>query len=354
MGENVVCMSGRNKLPRIPSGIPSILSDDLVQALGKGVASMLGPSVVAAADRYGVAVEDVIRFQSVRQHCLEAREKTGVQLKEAAHRLGVPQYRLRDIETGLFGSIQPDVLRRYLDLLGLSSWYAEWARSNPDLAKRIDTGNAHRAGRAKHPEPVPGEVHFHGEILAVKARIRLIRSFDQISHQYQGYTLVIAVQDSEPLRVAIGPAAHDKHRFRIGDVISGNAQPVPDPKQEWATLYKASGLKVERRGPSDQDRPPDPEGGIALPLDEYRSNGHRRLNPQTCQTACARCPWGLTMVTEIIVDHWKPWIKRWRTETHCYGPRDCPRYRAGAPRKVPGRKPGMVWIDNDIEREAEW
>jgi hypothetical protein len=59
------------------------------------------------------------------------------------------------------------------------------------------------------------------------------------------------------------------------------------------------------------------------------------------------------MATEMIVDHWKPWIKRW-TETHCLRPRDCPRYRAGAPRIVPGRKPGMVWIDNDIERENEW
>jgi hypothetical protein len=59
------------------------------------------------------------------------------------------------------------------------------------------------------------------------------------------------------------------------------------------------------------------------------------------------------MVTEIILDQWNPSRKRWRLETHCYGPKGCPRHRTGAARKVPGRKPGMVWVDNDIEREAE-
>jgi hypothetical protein len=52
------------------------------------------------------------------------------------------------------------------------------------------------------------------------------------------------------------------------------------------------------------------------------------------------------MTTEVIVDHWNPkQTTKWRVETHCYGPHDCPRYRAGRPRSVPGRKPGMVFID---------
>jgi hypothetical protein len=188
----------------------------------------------------------------------------------------------------------------------------------------------------------------------VKARIRLIRSFDEVSHQYQGYVLCLNSSGSERdevLRVAIGPAAHEKHQFQIGDVVSGKAQPVTDGNKEYADLYKVSGIKVERRGPLEQRRPADPEGGIAPPLEVYRGNGHRRLEPHTCATKCDRCPWGLTMPTEIILDQWDPSKKRWRLETHCYGPRDCPRYRAGAPRKVPGRKPWMVWVDDDVERE---
>ena len=122
-------------------------------------------------------------------------------------------------------------------------------------------------------------VDFKGEVLAVKGRIRLLRSFDQISHQYQGYTLVIGKQgDPESvIRVAVGPAAHAKHQFRIGDVVSGKGQPVADPRTEWAQLYKVSGLKLERRGPEGENRPPDPDGGIAPPLEVYRANGHRRV-----------------------------------------------------------------------------
>ena len=52
------------------------------------------------------------------------------------------------------------------------------------------------------------------------------------------------------------------------------------------------------------------------------------------------------MPTEVIVDHWNPeQATQWRVETHCYGPHDCPRYRAGRPRTVPRRKPGMVFVD---------
>ncbi len=156
-------------------------------------------------------------------------------------------------------------------------------------------------------------VQFRGEVVAVKGRIRLLRSFDQVSHQYLGYTLVLAIEGMpEVLRVAIGPAAHAKFQFRIGDIVSGEGHPVPDPKQEWASLYKISRLLVERRGPAAENRPPDQNGGIAPPLAVYRANGHRRSDPRTCQSQCTRCPWGLTMITEIIIDQWNPSKKQWR------------------------------------------
>jgi hypothetical protein len=197
-------------------------------------------------------------------------------------------------------------------------------------------------------------VAFAGEVVAVKARIRLLRSFDEVSHQYQGYTLVLRGEvggvPRDEFRVAIGPAAHEKHRFRIGDRVIGRATPVENPKTEWAEFYKAAGLTIVARGPAEQDRAADPEGGIAPPLEEYRKHGHRRLAPRTSSTSCIRCPFGLTMATEITIDKWNPSRKKWRFETHCYGPKDCPRYSAGAPRQVPGRK-GDVYVDDDVERD---
>jgi hypothetical protein len=189
----------------------------------------------------------------------------------------------------------------------------------------------------------------------VKARIRLLRSFDQKSHAYLGYTLimdgVVDGKDWIDVRVGVGQKTHEKNRFRIGDRISGQALPVEKPEKEWADFYKVSKLKVIDRGDPSEDRPADIQGGIAPPLPVYRERGHVRLDTRTYDTKCRQCPWGVVMATEIIIDQWNPSKKKWRYETHCYGPRDCPNYRPGKPRSVPGRKPGMVWVDDDYERE---
>jgi hypothetical protein len=198
---------------------------------------------------------------------------------------------------------------------------------------------------------------FTGTIVSVKARIRLIRSFDQIpTHQYQGYTLILngdvdGVSCSQ-LKVAIGPKAHEQYKFRIGDLVTGIAIPVPDPETEWAELYKVSGLTLIERTQHDA-QPPSPTGGIAPPLEQYREQGHFRLKRGICETACGQCPFGLTMPTKIILDHWNPSKVKWRFETHCYGPRGCPRYKAGPAYRVPGRKAGMVYVDDDVERAAQ-
>lgn len=190
---------------------------------------------------------------------------------------------------------------------------------------------------------------FSGRIAAAKPRIGLHRSFDQVWHSYRGYVLVL----EDGARIAVGPAAHEKHRFRIGDVVEGRAEPLPDPRTECADLYKVRGLRLLERGPASEERPADPDGGVAPPLAEYRARGHRRLDPRTYDRSCRRCPFGAVMATEIVLDQWNPDRRRWRRETHCYGPRDCPRYRAGRPRSVPGRKAGMVYVDDDVEREAQ-
>ena len=48
------------------------------------------------------------------------------------------------------------------------------------------------------------------------------------------------------------------------------------------------------------------------------------------------------MPVEIIVDHWNPTHKRYRTETFCYVPLSCRLYKAGPTGKVPGRR-GLTW-----------
>jgi hypothetical protein len=57
------------------------------------------------------------------------------------------------------------------------------------------------------------------------------------------------------------------------------------------------------------------------------------------------------MPVEMIIDHWNPSQRRYRTETFCYGPLSCSFYKPGPTRRVPGRR-GMVyeeadWVDQD-------
>lgn len=58
------------------------------------------------------------------------------------------------------------------------------------------------------------------------------------------------------------------------------------------------------------------------------------------------CIWGCKMAVEMIIDHWKPDKKRYRTESFCYGSLSCPFYMAGPNRKVPGRG-GLSYVEED-------
>ena len=198
-----------------------------------------------------------------------------------------------------------------------------------------------------------GKVVWFGVITAIQPRIRLTRSFDERSHSYLGYLLqikgTVAGADSE-FRVGVGSGAHAKHQFRIGDSIEGVGFRVSDPQLEIADIYRVSKLEIlHRSGDLDSAAP---WHRVPPPLPIYRERGHRRLATATYESKCQSCIWGCAMPVEIIVDHWNPERRRYRTETFCYGPLSCPLYRSGPTRKVPGRN-GMVheepdWLDRDL------
>ena len=58
------------------------------------------------------------------------------------------------------------------------------------------------------------------------------------------------------------------------------------------------------------------------------------------------------MAVELIVDQWNPRVRRYRSETFCYGPRSCRFYESGPARQVPGRH-GMTYTEEDwVDDEA--
>ncbi len=198
------------------------------------------------------------------------------------------------------------------------------------------------------------KISWNGTATGVQPRIRLSRSFDQSSHSYLGYVLRMdgtVGGEQREFMVAIGKAAQVKYGFRAGDQVSGESEPVEDPRTEIAGLYKTAKLEVMNR-PAAKLSPPPPWLDVPPALEVYRERGHRRLDPKRYEGKCCSCMWGATMAVEMIIDHWKPTNVKWRTETFCYGPKSCSLYRAGATRKVPGRK-GMTWEEEDwVDEDA--
>lgn len=193
------------------------------------------------------------------------------------------------------------------------------------------------------------KVPFTGILLSVQPRIRLLRSFDEVSHQYSGYTLRLhgtLGPEERDFSVGIGKAAHTKYQFWVGDKVSGEGEHVANPATEAVDIYRASKLKVMERGQDCQTAPP--WHSLAPALEVYRERGHRRLDARTYQAKCSTCVWGCLMAVEMVIDQWNP-KKKYRQETFCYGPLSCKLYAPGPTRKVPGRN-GMnyteeSWVD---------
>lgn len=198
-----------------------------------------------------------------------------------------------------------------------------------------------------------GKISFKGKIISVQPRIRLIRSFDERSHNYLGYALVINgfVDDVErEFSIGIGKAAQKKHEFRVGDEITGECVPVADERLEPVEFYKVS--KLKKNGHVDHPTTPPPWEIVPPEMEVYRERGHRRLAARTYDSKCTTCIWGCRMPVEIIIDHWNREKRKYRFETFCYGPLSCKVYKAGPTRKVEGRK-GMVYEEEDwVDEEA--
>ncbi len=198
------------------------------------------------------------------------------------------------------------------------------------------------------PDRDKDKTQWSGKVISVQPRIHLIRSFDQRSHGYLGYALEvygIVGGKERTFHIGIGNGAAAKYQFRVGDVISGKSEVVPNPRTEVVEYYKTSELKVVERAAETGILPP-PWHGVPPELEIYRQRGHRRLDPRTYEAKCESCIWGCRMPVEIIVDHWSPSNKQYRFETFCYGHKACSLYKAGPTRKVQGRK-GMVWEESD-------
>jgi len=181
-----------------------------------------------------------------------------------------------------------------------------------------------------------------------------MRSFDERNHSYLGYVLCVVGRcgdEAGEFLIVVGKGAHEKHQFRAGMELSGLSVPVDNPRLETAGYYKTSRIKIEKDTEDTPSKCP-PFRGAPPDLPTSRERGHRRLDARTYTAKCTTCIWACRMPVEMIIDQWNPSQKKYRFETFCYGPKSCPLYRAGATRKVPGRR-GMTWEEVDwVDEDA--
>ena len=94
--------------------------------------------------------EDTIRWDALGARCAQARGARGI--RDIAVATGIPQYRVRAIETGRLTEFHLDLAKRYFRFLGIEAWIAQWCCANRELATRVGLLDARpRDGRARPP-----------------------------------------------------------------------------------------------------------------------------------------------------------------------------------------------------------
>ncbi len=144
------------------------------------------------------------------------------------------------------------------------------------------------------------KVAWSGRVAAVQPRIRLTRSFDERSHSYLGYVLRIdgtCGGEAGEFLIAVGEAAHEKHRFQTGTELSGCLRRRPT-EGDRGTLQDER-PKVVRNAEGETHAGP-PFLGVPPNLEAYR-RGHRRWTPGPT-TKCTTRIWGRRMPVEMIID----------------------------------------------------
>lgn len=110
-----------------------ILIEDQVKEFTK----LLVKNLPEAALQYLPDPEEIFRMFTLGKKFEKERIDAGKSIKNLAQELKVAQYRVKAIEQAQVGQIEPTVLQKYSDYLGLNEWCFEWAAINEELAEKL-------------------------------------------------------------------------------------------------------------------------------------------------------------------------------------------------------------------------
>lgn len=121
----------------------AILNEAEVRLLSRELQRVLVSSFPPLPEDVLDHADDTIRWHALGARCAQARGARGI--RDVAIALGIPQYRIRAIESGLLTDLRLDLARRYFRFLAIEEWVARWCRANHELATRVGlmSGEAH-------------------------------------------------------------------------------------------------------------------------------------------------------------------------------------------------------------------
>lgn len=196
------------------------------------------------------------------------------------------------------------------------------------------------------------KIGFFGIVRSVQPRSNVWRyKLDNRTHSLIGYNLFLtgtAEGQERDFAVAISEKQQEKHRFHIGDEISGTAWTKMYPKLEYADYYRAGSLKklYEAKLPTEESRAP--WTGEVPDLSVYSWRGCRMLATTSWKSKCFTCKWAC-MANVTIEYNWGI-SQKFRFESFCYGPKSCKLYKMGKARAVPYKGYGSLfdegWLDD--------
>lgn len=81
--------------------------------------------------------------------CAQARGARGI--RDASVAIGIPQYRIRAIESGQLTEFRVDFARHYFRFLGIEAWVTTWCRANRELVTRVGLVTTRQRGGRGQP-----------------------------------------------------------------------------------------------------------------------------------------------------------------------------------------------------------
>jgi len=183
---------------------------------------------------------------------------------------------------------------------------------------------------------MPAPIRFWGRVLSLRPRL-IVSKFEGTTEAHcPGYILTLdgtltegmATPIGQVFTVAIGPATLQNREIQVGDLLRGDAYPVPEALPDTpAQLYKVGVLRVI--APAESAPPADPPRTDPALNPEQTAQAPRRALAPACleMGVCGECVYGVVACVVRLTDPRSYRQGSWMQVPACLGPADCPHFR---------------------------